>query len=153
MAAMKHLWTSSGDVWTSSEIMKSALTIHARHHFCLWAAKVEICWKCEENREFKKWRRQRQRQRQRYKSIWLVGWGKIIALHVRHTLYCIFLTYSAKRRHKHVMFGVLTTTRDRSSKSFILCLYLKANRAKKAIVHFAYLVQRDYHGIIAKHVT
>ena len=45
---------------------------------------------------------------------------------------------------------VLTITRARSSKSFILCLYMKTIRAKQAKVHSAYLVQRDQHGIIAK---
>ena len=42
----------------------------------------------------------------------------------------------------------------RSSKSSILSLYMKTIRAKQAKVHFAYLVQRDQHGIIiAKHLT
>ena len=47
----------------------------------------------------------------------------------------------------------MTTTRVRSSKSFILCLYMKTIRAKQAKVHFAYFVQRDQRGIIAKHLT
>ena len=37
--------------------------------------------------------------------------------------------------------------------SLILCLYMKTIRAKQAKVHFAYFVQRDHHGIIAKHLT
>ena len=41
-------------------------------------------------------------------------------------------------------------TRGRSSKSFTLCLYMKTIRAKPAKVQFAYFVQRDQHGIIAK---
>ena len=41
-----------------------------------------------------------------------------------------------------VIFVVLTTTRTRSSESFILCLYVKAIRAKQAKVHFAYFVRR-----------
>ena len=36
----------------------------------------------------KKWRRQRQRHKS---MIWLVEWGKIIVLHVRHTFWCEFL--------------------------------------------------------------
>ena len=34
-------------------------------------------------------------------------------------------------------------TRTRSSKSFILCLYMKTIRAKQAKVHSAYFVKRD----------
>ena len=49
------------------------------------------------------------------------------------------------------MFEVLTTTRARSSKSFTLCFYMITIRAKQAKVHFTYFVQRDQHGIIAKH--
>ena len=42
---------------------------------------------------------------------------------------------------------------NRSSKSFILCLYVKTIRAKQARVHFAYFVRRDQHGVIAKPLT
>ena len=45
-------------------------------------------------------------------------------------------------------FEVLTTTQTRSSKSCILCLCLRAIRAKQAKVHFTKFVQRDQHGII-----
>ena len=45
------------------------------------------------------------------------------------------------------------TTEARSSKSFILCLYMKSIRAKQAKVHPAYFVQRDQHGIIARDLT
>ena len=38
------------------------------------------------------------------------------------------------------------TTRARSSKSFILCLYMKTICAEKAKVHFPYFVQ-DQHEI------
>ena len=41
----------------------------------------------------------------------------------------------------------MTTTRARSSKSFILCLNMKTLRAKQAKVHSAYFVQREKHGI------
>ena len=48
----------------------------------------------------------------------------------------------------------------RSSKSFLLCLYMitiraytKAIRAKQAKVLCAYFVQRDQHGIIAGDLT
>ena len=40
--------------------------------------------------------------------------------------------------------------RAHSSKSFILCLYMKTNCAQQAKVHSAYFVQRDEHGIIAR---
>ena len=45
------------------------------------------------------------------------------------------------------------TTEARSSKSFILCLYMKSIRAKQAEVHPAYFGQRDQHGIIARDLT
>ena len=54
-----------------------------------------------------------------------------------------FPTQSANRQREIFMFEVLTTTRARSSKSFILCIYMKTIRAKQAKVHFAYFVQRD----------
>ena len=42
----------------------------------------------------------------------------------------------------------------RSSKSFILCFYMETVRAKKQVkVYFTYFVQRDQHGVIAKHLT
>ena len=55
----------------------------------------------------------------------------------------LVVTLSAKRRREIFIFEVLTTARARSSKSFILCLYMKAIRAKQAKVHSAYFVQRD----------
>ena len=106
----------------------------------------------QENREFKKWLRQRQRQRHK-SMIWLVEWGKIIVLHVRHAFWCNVLTKSTKRRREIFIFEVLTTTRARSGKSFILCLYMITIRAKQARVHSAYFVQRDQNGIIAKDLT
>ena len=36
---------------------------------------------------------------------------------------------------------------------FILLPYMKNLRAKQANVHFAYFMQRDQYGIIAKHLT
>ena len=45
-------------------------------------------------------------------------------------------------------FELLTKTRARSSKSFILCLYMKTIRAKQAKVHVACFVHHDQHGII-----
>ena len=51
---------------------------------------------------------------------------------------CSFLTWSVKRRRKIF----LTTTRHRSSKSFILCLYKKTIPAKEAKVFFTYSAQR-----------
>ena len=48
---------------------------------------------------------------------------------------------------------VLTTTEAHSSKSFILCLYMKSIRAKQAKVHSAYFAQRDQHGIIERDLT
>ena len=85
--------------------------------------------------------------------IWLVEWRKIIVLHVRHAFWCIVLTQSAKRRLEIFIFEVLMITRARSSKSFTLCLYMKTIRTKLAEVQFAYFVQRDQHGIIAKDLT
>ena len=74
-------------------------------------------------------------------------------LHVRHAFWCNVLTYSGKRRRQIFIFEVLKTKRARSSKSFILCLYMKTTRAKQAKVHSSYFVQRDQHGIIAKDLT
>ena len=51
------------------------------------------------------------------------------------------------------IFEVLTTTRARSNKSFILCLYTKTTRAKQAKAHSSCFVQRDQQGIIAKDLT
>ena len=51
--------------------------------------------------------------------------------------------FDVKRRPEIFIFEVLTTTRARSSKSFILCLYVKTIRGKRAKVHFTYFVQRD----------
>ena len=74
-------------------------------------------------------------------------------LHVRHGFWCNVLTQSSKRRREIVIFDVLTTTGTPSSKSFILCLYMKIIRPKKAKVQFACFVQRAQHGIIVKHLT
>ena len=85
--------------------------------------------------EFKKWRRQRQRHKC---MISLAEWGKIIVLHVRLAFWYNLLTLSAKWRREMFYFEVLTTTRALSSKSFILCLGMKAVRAKQAKVDFTY---------------
>ena len=74
-------------------------------------------------------------------------------VHVRHAILCNVLTQSAKRRSEIFMVEVLTTTGARSSKSFILCLYMKTIRAKQAEVHSAFFVQHDQHRIIAKDLT
>lgn len=47
-------------------------------------------------------------------------------------------------------FEVLTTTRPRSCKSFILCLCMKTFRAKKAEVPLANFLQRHQLEIISK---
>ena len=73
-------------------------------------------------------------------------------LHVQHVHWCKCLTKSAKRRPEIIIFEALTTKRAHSSKSFVLCLYLKTVRAKQAKVNFVYFEQRDQHGIIAKHL-
>ena len=65
-------------------------------------------------------------------------------MHVRHAFLC---------RQRPEIFAdliFLTTTRIRSTKSFILCLYRNTIRAKQAKVHFTYFVQRDQYGIIVK---
>ena len=45
------------------------------------------------------------------------------------------------------------TTGACSSKSFILCPFMKTIIAKQAKVHSAYFAQRDKHGIIARDLT
>ena len=69
---------------------------------------------------------------------------------MQHTVWCKFLTESAKRQDEIFIFEVLMTTQHCSSKSFILCLYMKTISAKKVKVHFAYFV---HHGIMAKNLT
>ena len=64
-----------------------------------------------------------------------------------------FLDLFSKWRRDIFIFDVLTTTQARSSKSFILSLYMKTIRAKQARVHFGYFVQSDQFGIITKHLT
>ena len=59
--------------------------------------------------------------------IWLVEWWEMIVLHVRHAFWCNFF--------------------------FILGLYMKTTRTKQAKVCFAYFVQSDQPGIIAKHLN
>ena len=110
-----------------------------------------IAWslRCLIVREFKIWRRQSQRQR--HKSIiWLVEWRKIIVRHVWHAFWEMFWRSLA---NDDVKFSYLRFWRQRelaAKKSFILCLYIKTNRAKQAKVHSAYFVQRDQHEIIGK---
>ena len=55
-----------------------------------------------------------------------------------------FFDISAKRRREIVKFAVLTTTRARRSKFFILCLYMKSFRANQAKVHFVNLNLESY---------
>ena len=43
----------------------------------------------------------------------------------------------AKRRREIFIFEVLTATRTRNGRSFIICLCMKTIRAKEAKVHFA----------------
>ena len=74
-------------------------------------------------------------------------------LHVRHAFWCNVLTLSAKRRREILISEILTTTEARRSKSFTLFLYRKTISNKPGKVQFAYFVQRDQHGIIAKDVT
>lgn len=69
--------------------------------------------------------------------------------YIRHAFWCKFLTQSATRRR--YIFLVLTTTRTRTNKPFILCLGMKSIRAKQTEVHFAYFVHRGQLGIIARH--
>ena len=58
--------------------------------------------------------------------------------------------FALKIRSLIFIFELLTTTRARHSKSFILCLCMKPSRAKQANVHFAHIVHHDQLGIIAK---
>ena len=72
---------------------------------------------------------------------------------MRHAFWSNVLTQSAKQRREFFIFEVLTTMQARSRKSFILFLCMKTIRPKQAKVHFAYFVQCDQLGIIAKHLT
>jgi len=74
-------------------------------------------------------------------------------LHVQHAFWCNFWTKSAKQEREIFVFEDLTTTQALSTKSFILCLYMKTIRAKQAKTHFVYFVQRGQLGIIAKKLT
>ena len=73
--------------------------------------------------------------------IWLVE-KKIIVLHVRHAVWCNFLTQFAKGRREIFIFEVLTTTPARSSKYLIFCRCMKTIPARLSKVHAAYFVQR-----------
>ena len=71
----------------------------------------------------------------------------------RKAFCCNFLTWSIMCQREIFIFKVLTTTRDRTRKSFILCLNMKTIRAKQANSRFAPLVQREQYGIVTKHLT
>ena len=58
------------------------------------------------------------------------------ALAARFLVQC-FDVSPAKRRREIFIFEVLTATRTRSGRSFILCLCMKTIGAKQAKVHFA----------------
>ena len=64
-----------------------------------------------------------------------------------------FFDVVSKWRREIFIFEVLTKTRARSSKSFILCLFMKIISAKQAMVYFAYFVQCGQHGIIENRLT
>ena len=72
---------------------------------------------------------------------------------MRHAFWCNVLTQSAKQRREFFIFEVLTTMQAHSRKSFILFRCMKTFRLKQAKLHFAYFVQCDQLGIIAKHFT
>ena len=57
--------------------------------------------------------------------IWLVGWGKIIVLHVRHALSHNSLTWFVKLQREISKFKVLMTTWTHNSKYFVLYLILR----------------------------
>ena len=78
---------------------------------------------------FKKWRRQRQRQRHK-SMIWLVEWGKITVLHVRHAFPCNFMIWSAKGHE--TIFEILTTTRHRTEPKIFHSLPLQENHSCQA---------------------
>ena len=84
--------------------------------------------------EFKKRCRQKKQRKQRKKTTtrWLIDWETIIVLHVRHAFWWKFSAYSVKRPREILIFEVLSTSRARSSKFFILCLSMKIIRAKQA---------------------
>jgi len=84
--------------------------------------------------------------------VWFVEWGKINHYCVTHAtcfLVQIFdLVCQMRTWNFHINFEVLTLAWGRSSKSSILCLYMKTTGAKQAKVNFAYFMQRDQHVII-----
>ena len=90
-------------------------------------------------REFKKWRRQLPRQRHKL-MIWLVEWGKIIVLHVRHD----FLYNSWRSLPKDdVKFSYLRFWRQRKSAAINFSFSGFTSKAfvpKKQKVHFACFV-------------
>ena len=91
------------------------------------------------NREFKKWRRQRPRQYHKL-MIWLIEWGKIIVLHVRHDFWCNFWCSLPK---DDVTFSYLRFWRQRESAAInfsFSALTWKAFVPKKQKVHCACFV-------------
>ena len=109
----------------SKEVIRHVAILYGREKY-----KGASC-ACRAIREFKKWRRQRQQQHHKLR-VWLVERRKIIVLHVRHAFCWKFSTYSVKRRRGILIFDVLSTSRARSSKFFILCLCMKIIRGKQA---------------------
>ena len=75
-------------------------------------------------------------------------------LHVRH-LFCAMYWRSLPNDDvgEIFIFEVLTTTRARRSKCFILSLYIETIHVKQATVHFAYFVQRNQHEMNEKDLT
>ena len=55
--------------------------------------------------------------------------------------------------HEISKFEVVTTTRARSSKSFILCVYVKTNHSNQVKGLFAIVEQRDQQDIITEQLT
>ena len=62
------------------------------------------------------------KQRQKL-SIWLVEWGKISVLYVRHSLMDKSVSSSAQKHRKTITFIVLMTTWAYNRESLILCIY------------------------------
>ena len=73
--------------------------------------------------------------------IWLVEWEKIIVRHVHY--FCYRCIISAERQCKFFKFVVLTTTRSRSCKFFIISLCMRTICANQVKGHFAHVGQPD----------
>ena len=99
-----------------------------------------------DNRELKQ--RRRRRQRERHKTMGLISKNKSSA-RAFYVLY-ISLPSSAKQQREMTKFKVLWRTRAHDSEFFILLPYLNAIPSNPVPGYYAYIVQVERIGIIAK---